>query len=372
VIRRILLLITDLEIGGTPTVVRELALRLNDPPRVKVEVACLSHVGPVAHELRAAKIPVTCFNAKGVRNAIGTLVRLNHHIRYGRFDTVVSFLIHANVMAALARVFVRDVRYVQSIQTTQPHPRWHWRMQRLARHAAERIVVPSPSVAQVARERSRVAHEQIAIIPNAIDAEQFRVPRRPRDGGPPVVGFLGRLDPIKRVPDLLRAVQELGGRVRLAIFGDGAERPHIVSEISRLNIADHVTLHGAVARPQDALAQIDLLVLPSMAEGFGLVLIEAMAAGVPVVATNVAGIRDVVVNGETGVLVPPGDPDELAVAIEKVLGNSTLRHRLVSHAAKDVRERFTWDAVMPQYRALLGIPEKQPEAQGAGDASLGS
>jgi glycosyltransferase involved in cell wall biosynthesis len=353
-IRRILLLITDLEIGGTPTVVRELALRLNDPPRVRVEVACLAREGPVAAELHAAKIPVRCFGARGARNAIGTLVRLKNHIRSGRFDTVLSFLIHANVMAALARVFVRDVTYIQSIQTTQPHPRWHWRMQRLARHAADRIVVPSPSVAQVARERSRVAHEQITIIPNAIDIDQFRVARLPREG-PPVVGFIGRLDPVKRIPDLLRAVQELDGRVRLSIFGDGAERPHIVSEISRLNIAKHVTLHGAVARPQEALAQIDLLVLPSMAEGFGLVLIEAMAAGVPVVATNVAGIRDVVVNGETGILVPPGDTDELAVAIEKILSNSTLRHRLVSHAAKDVRERFTWDAVLPQYKNLLGI-----------------
>ena len=116
------------------------------------------------------------------------------------------------------------------------------------------------------------------------------------------------------MPSFTGATREmLGGRVRLVIFGDGAERPHIVSEISRLNIADHVTLHGAVAKPQEALAQIDLLVLPSMAEGFGLVLIEAMAAGVPVVATNVAGIRDVVVNGETGVLVPPGDAPGAAV-----------------------------------------------------------
>jgi glycosyltransferase involved in cell wall biosynthesis len=321
---------------------------------VKVEVACLAREGPVARELRAAKIPVTCFKARGARNAIGTLIRLNHHIRFGRFDTVLSFLIHANVMAAMARVFVRDVRYLQSIQTTQPNPRWHWRLQRLARHAAEKIIVPSPSVAQVARERSRVPQEQIAIVPNAIDVEQFRVTRT-RGDGPPVVGFIGRLDPVKRLPDLLRAVQELNGRVRLSVFGEGSERPRIVSEISRLNIKDYVTLHGAVARPQEALGQIDLLVLPSMAEGFGLVLIEAMAAGVPVVATNVAGIRDVVVNGQTGILVPPGDPDELAVAIEKVLSNSTLRHRLVAQASKDVRERFTWDAVLPQYRALLNL-----------------
>ena len=116
-------------------------------------------------------------------------------------------------------------------------------------------------------------------------------------------------------------------------------------------------MHGSVPKPQDALKQIDLLVLPSSAEGFGLVLIEAMAASIPVIGTNAPGIRDVVKNGETGLLVPVGSPQELAEAIRRVMEDSALRHRLVARGLEDVRERFTWTAVMEQYARMLEIED---------------
>src|SRR5947209_8016752 len=84
-------------------------------------------------------------------------------------------------------------------------------------------------------------------------------------------------------------------------------------------VVRRLTLHGSVQRPQDALSKVRLLILPSAAEGFGLVLIEAMAAGIPVVATDVAGIRDVVKNEVTGLLVPPAQPRRLADAINRLL-----------------------------------------------------
>src|SRR3954452_2535309 len=93
--QRILLLLTDLEIGGTPTVVRELAIRLNDPPNVLVEVACLSKWGPIADQLRNAGIEVRALGAAGVRD-LGAIRRAIKLIRERRFDTVFSFLIHAN------------------------------------------------------------------------------------------------------------------------------------------------------------------------------------------------------------------------------------------------------------------------------------
>jgi glycosyltransferase involved in cell wall biosynthesis len=116
-----------------------------------------------------------------------------------------------------------------------------------------------------------------------------------------------------------------------------------------------VTLHGAIARPQDALAQIGVLVLPSKAEGFGLVLIEAMAAGVPVVATDVPGIRNVVKHEVNGLLVPYANPRELALAIDRMIRDKPLRQRLIENARRDVRERFSWDAIFQKYRALLQV-----------------
>ena len=84
-------------------------------------------------------------------------------------------------------------------------------------------------------------------------------------------------------------------------------------------------------------------------------LIEAMAAGIPVVATDVPGIRDVVRDGITGLLVPPNQPQKLAEAINRLIANSTLRNGLIEAATADVRERFSWDVVLPKYRELLGF-----------------
>jgi glycosyltransferase involved in cell wall biosynthesis len=359
-----LLLITDLQIGGTPTVVRELAIRLNDPPSVTVDVACLAGHGPVVDQLESAGVRTMVLGARRATD-LRVPARLARLIRRGRYDTILSFLIHANVAAALVKPLFPGIRFIQSIQTTQPHPRWHWRLQAIVQHAADRIVVPSPSVATAAAEWAEVDPARIVVIPNAIDLADFNPGEKTQllvNASPAVattqpipIGFIGRLDPIKCVPDLLHAVQLLAGRVHLHIFGEGADRPRIEEAIMRLGVASQVTLHGAIARPQEALRQIALLVLPSAAEGFGLVLIESMAAGVPVVATNVAGIRDVVRNGETGVLVPPSSPVDLARAIDRVLADGTLREKLVAGARAELGGRFSWGAVLPMYRKLLGV-----------------
>lgn len=362
--RRILLLITDLQIGGTPTVVRELALRLREPGpvggpgRVEVEVACLAGWGPVADQLRSAGVTVTALGAASVAALPRTLWRLGRLIRGGQFDTVFSFLIHANALAAAASVVCPSVRFLQSIQTTQPKPRWHWHLQRLVRLGAVKVVVPSPSAAGVARRWAGVRAGNVVVIPNAVDVSAFdaiyrqnvdRVPTPPYR-----VGFLGRLDPVKRVPALLEAVSGLAD-IHVDLFGEGADRPRIEREIDRLEMRGRVTLHGAVASPHQALAAIDVLVLPSQAEGFGLVLIEAMAAGVPVVATDVPGIRDVVDDGRTGQLVPLGDRAALVKGILACAAPHGARRAWVSAARLDVERRFAWPAVLEQYRELLQI-----------------
>jgi glycosyltransferase involved in cell wall biosynthesis len=364
--RRILLLITDLQIGGTPTVIRELAVRLNDPPRVVVDVACLAGHGPVVDQLEAAGIRVTPLGARRATD-LGIIPSLFRLISANRYDTVFSFLLHANAAAAAVKPLCHGVRFLQSIQTTQPNPKWHWWLQSIVHHAADRIVVPSPSVAHVAADWAHIPRNKITVIPNAIDLKDFASgtgasPAPKSEHGRVAratnikalsIGFIGRLDLIKRIPDLLHAMSLLRDDVHLDIYGEGRERPHIEALIRQLNLSKRVTLHGSIARPQEAFAGMSLLVLPSAAEGFGLVLIEAMAAGVPVVATNVPGICDVVRNGETGLLVPPGSPPELAHAIDRVLGDEGLRRTFVSRARQDVERRFTWDAVLQKYRALL-------------------
>ena len=351
---RILLLITDLEIGGTPIVVRELAIRL--APFCHVEVACLKRAGPIADQLRAAGIAVTAFDARHALQAQRTIERLVALVRDARIDTVFSFLVHANYIASRAERWLANVRFLQSIQTTQPRPAWHWFLQSRIHAAAARVVVPSESVANRAIEWCGVPRAKLVVVPNAIEVERFaELPRTPAPRGAFRVGFVGRLDPVKRVDDLIRAVALLPDFVRLEIYGDGAARAPLESLVDRVGLRARTRFHGTVADVREAYGRVDALVLPSQAEGFGLVLIEAMAAGVPVVGTDVDGIHDVVTRDRTGLLVPPQDPPAIAEAIATLMNDPATRRRLVESARVDVTRRFAWPPVLAKYRELLRV-----------------
>ena len=346
---RIHFLITDLEIGGTPRVVKELAIRVR-PFGFETSVACLSPWGPVADELAAAGVPVTAFNARSVSD-------LRRTIRCARAwaasaDVLFSFLMHANVVATLARR--RSTRLIQSVQTTQPNPAWHWWLQGLVNRSAECVVVPSPSVVEA--NATVMPPRRVCVIPNAVDLPAD-TRRPPRADGPWRVGFIGRLDPVKCVPTLVRAAALLPD-VELHVYGEGPARSDIEAAADDTHLGHRLIMHGRVASSAEALAHVDTLVLPSAAEGFGLVIIEAMAAGMPVIATRVPGIVYVVRDGETGLLVPPHDAQALAAAIDSVQRNAALRESLTRAAFDDVRDRFTWDSVLPAYIELLNADDR--------------
>jgi glycosyltransferase involved in cell wall biosynthesis len=345
---RILLFLTDLEIGGTPTVVRELATRLARSG-VYVHVACLDKWGPVADQLIQRQIEVTALNA-ACREDVTAVIRLIQLIHAQRINTVFSFLVHANAAAAACRPFFPGVRFIQSIQTTQPTPKWHWAVQRIAQVMASKIVVPSASVAKAAEKLAGVPASKIVVIPNGIAPADFQ---RPPGRSGATIGFIGRLDPIKRVTTLIWAMPMLDPGISLQIFGEGEDRPAIEAEIARLNLQSRVTLHGFVTAVAAALATLDVLVLPSAAEGFPLVLIEAMAAGVPIVATDVPGIRDVIIDGVNGILAPANNLPGLAAAIRQALTDQELRSKLIEGGREAVAGRFNWETVFKQYESLL-------------------
>ena len=351
--RRILLLITDLQIGGTPTVVRELATRLHAPPEVEVEVACLAKWGSVADQIKAAGVAVTALDARGTLDLRRTVGRLLELVERRAIDTVFSFLVHANVVAALASRKLPGVRFLQSIQTVQPHPGWHWLAQRWASRYAERIIVPSTAIVRYAARRSRIPESKFVVIPNAIEPHDF--PRVEVFAGPRIrAGYLGRLDPAKDPGALILGLHSSAiPEAELHYFGDGPARRELEAIARNLGLSERVVFHGAVARPQDALRQIDLLWMPSTVEGFGLVLIEAMASGVPVVAAASGGVLDVVTDGQDGLLV--NDAVQFAGALSNLRDDRILRNRLIEGGLRTVREKFTWDVVLPQYRQLLGI-----------------
>ncbi|MBO9397911.1 glycosyltransferase family 4 protein [Shimia sp. R9_2] len=170
--------------------------------------------------------------------------------------------------------------------------------------------------------------------------------------------FVGRLAPVKGLPILLRAMEQLVQKepdVHLTVIGDGPGRKALQSQTDAAGLSDHVSFVGYKSQSEvaEALSAADMLVLPSFAEGVPVVLMEAMAARRPVVATQIAGIPELVTEGVSGLLVPPGDPDALAQAIAKLLANPTRATAMGIAGRAKVEAAFDIAKEAARLRALL-------------------
>ena len=179
--------------------------------------------------------------------------------------------------------------------------------------------------------------------------------------GPSTILFVGRLVERKGVSYLIEALGQLKKRdARLVIVGEGPERPRLEARVRELGLSDRVEFRGRVsdAELRRAYEGADLFVLPSVldsrgdTEGLGVVLLEAMNYGVPVIASRIGGIVDIVVDNETGVLVPPGDATTLAAALQAVLADPAKARRLGEAGRKRLAERFSWQAIVERLEAV--------------------
>jgi glycosyltransferase involved in cell wall biosynthesis len=176
------------------------------------------------------------------------------------------------------------------------------------------------------------------------------------DGDTPLVGAVGRLVPIKDITTLLHAVALLPDDVHLVLVGDGSERGPLEAEVERRSLGDRVHFTGWMTDVPAVMADLDVVALSSRNEGTPVALIEAAACGRPAVATDVGGVRSVVADGETGLVVPPADPRQLADALERLLSDPGLGAAMgATGRARSSRfsaERLTTD-IDALYRALL-------------------
>jgi phosphatidyl-myo-inositol alpha-mannosyltransferase len=226
-------------------------------------------------------------------------------------------------------------------------------LQRVARRLAIRVAV-SRRAEEVARSRIGGAYE---VVPNGLQTEPFRT-AAPADLG---VGrkllFVGRLHPRKGFPTAVAAFDLVASErpdVRLVVAGDGEQRDAV--SLLRPEQRERVTMLGTVAHEQlPAIHAACDLYLGSSAggESFGYVLLEAMAAGLPVVASDIPGYREVVDDGVEGFLVPPGDPDRLAEAALRVLGDPELAARL-GDAGRRRAAQFDWEVVATHLESIYG------------------
>jgi glycosyltransferase involved in cell wall biosynthesis len=326
---RVMLVTNTLVRAGAEKQLVALALGLR---RAGHDVAVLSILPPEAHTdvLAAADIPVLRAPAKPPVRGLASIFAARRAMRRWRPDVVVSFVYQANVLGRVAGRLAGVPVVVSSMRNERFGG--NGRRRDLVMRATDRLATLSTANSSIAAERilarGITTPNRLVVIPNALELEDTR-PRRERADVRRELGVgpgeflwiaVGRLEPQKDHGTLLAAfgLLDRSAPARLVIAGDGAERRRLDQMVRDMGLARRVTLLGLRNDVPDLLAAADGLVSSSRYEGLPNVVMEAMAASLPVVATDVGGTPELVDDGITGLLVPPRSPMRLAAAMDRI------------------------------------------------------
>jgi glycosyltransferase involved in cell wall biosynthesis len=356
---RIAFCITDLDAGGAERALVQIVTRL-DRRRWEPHVFCLDAGGVLAVELRFAGIDVVCLGAHRTRDFL-VVWPLYRRLAALRPAILQTFLFHANIVGRLAGAAARVPAIVSGIRVAEKRSRIRLWIDRVTDRLVTAHVCVSRDVADFSAGRGGLPSSKIHVIPNGVDCErfanaepadltQFGVPRGSR-----VLLFVGRLDPQKGPLQLLEAAAELfadHADLHLMMVGDGPLASPLREWTRARNFESRIHFVGRQENIAGLMRAADLFVLPSQWEGLPNVVLEAMAAGTPVVATAVEGVRDLLGEGKLGVVVPLNGEPRLSEAIRATLGQNERGHEAVQTAQRLVREKFTWPLVVAEYERL--------------------
>lgn len=370
---RVLFVITTSDFGGTESYLHRLVTGL-DRERFEPIVLSLCPVGRIGREIETAGIRVLSFDLAArvaPLEMLAAIFRLKRFLHAEKIDLVQSLLYRANVIAAAVRRLPgTKARLVTGQRSLIPAGRKaDARLQRWTRNWADRVVAVSEAVAAELRATERIADGKLVVIQNGIELGRFRIGEEERatrrriardawgvQEQDVVVGAVGRLHGPKGLKYLVEAFalarkQERG--LRLVIAGDGPEKENLESLARELE-ADVLFL-GYQADPVPLYPGFDLYVLPSLAEGSPNALLEAMACGLPSIASRVGGVPEATENGRTGLLVEPAKPGQLAQALRELAGDAPRRAALGEAARRKVEREFDLAEKVRQHQALYGL-----------------
>jgi len=328
----------------------------------------LSLAGPqtVQHDLEASGVPVYTLGLQTRRDIWRAATQVRRFLRHGQYDLVHSRLFFSCMQNALARLTAPGPRRVASFHNETfvgfpPNTAWKRVRLWLEAGAMRSCMDGTAAISRAVKDHHQryLGLRDITVIYNAFDVEGLAsvapAPQRLRSDRLNVV-IAGRLVEQKGHDVLLQAWQgvELAGLdAHLHVFGDGPLRATIEEQVRALSL-ERVCLHGYVSQQAllGALAAADLVVMPSRWEGFGRSAGEAMALGRPVIASDVGGLREFIVHGESGLLVPPGDSHALSTVVDRLLRAPEERAQLGRNAKTRIHEGFGVDRCAREYKAF--------------------
>jgi len=354
---RIVQLVDSLDCGGAEQVAASLAVQQSRQGH-SVRVVCLRDLGPLPVDidaLRSANVEIVTLE-KPPGFHFGTLRRLKRYLQENRIDVLHThnhLVHHYGAVAgrwAGTRVVLNTLHGTATLRMSRGAKVLFW----LSCLISNKIVSVSTQVHGAFRKAYLLPGKKLGVIDNGIDLSRFlAIPPRAH-GEITTFGNVARLDPVKDHANLLRAFSILRKRnphVRLRILGDGELRADLEQLAQSLSIADDVRFEGFSLDTAGFLGKIDIYVISSLNEGLPLTLLEAMAAGIPIVATAVGAIPDVLGEAQCGWLCAPADPEGLAAAMDKAFAAPDLAG-VGDRGRSVVRERYSVERMARDYAAL--------------------
>lgn len=284
-------------------------------------------------------------------------------------------IIHSHLFQARIYTTFAHLLYRRGVLITHKHsivnPRKHhifMLLELVAIMFNKKVIAISESVKQSLCKYEFIPREKIFVLTNSIDYLKFNEASKNKTyliDKSIVIGTVGRVEREKGINYLLLAMEIILKQhpyAKLEIIGDGSRFNELKSLAEKIGISNSVIFFGKLVNTIPNYGRMDVFVLPSILEGFGLVLLEAMAAGIPVVATNVHGIKEVVVDGKSGILVPPKNPEAIAQAVTRIIEDPQLSNHLIEEGFNrarlfDIQEHLL--KLENLYNNLLGVESYQ-------------
>lgn len=359
----VLHLIWALQRGGAELLLLNL-VRHADQTRFRHSVCCMGPDGPLRPLFENEGCPVYVLGRKSRRHSLPMMWRGVRLIRNARPDLIHLHRSGTDIWGQLIGGFAGHGRVIvteHSVFIDERHlDRPPSRLKTWIRSRLQRMVFRTIAISEAVRSdldrRGLMQAERILVIHNGVDTEVFHAADRPPTAdAPPVIGSAGRFVPRKGFHVILEALallRDRGYNVHAALAGAGPEAAKLEQLASDLGLRDRVRFAGESCDVPAFLSGLDIFVLSSTREGFGVSLVEAMACGLPVVASRVDGIPEIVQHERNGLLVPPADPGALTDALERYLQNPAWARDLGAAARQTVVERFRIAAMTSSYEQV--------------------
>lgn len=367
---RVLFVVDSLNVGGTESQVAQVASRLHGD-QYRLTLACLHATGPLLAVVQNAGIPVVEFSPKGSLISLSgaqQYLRLRRFIRRERFHVVHAHDLWSNLLAVPAAYLARAPVIISS-RRDLGHLPWYTptriRVLRWIQGLSDVVIANSDGVRNFVVAKHGLPAARVRVLHNAVDYQRFASAHGDRaklfatlDAQQILVAVLANMrTPVKGHAELVAAAREVCGEfamVKFLLIGEGGLQPAIDQQIRERGLEKHFMFLGHRDDVAEVLRCCDFSVFPSKAEGFPNAVLESMAAGLPVVATQIESIREIIRDGEHGLLVPPGDAGALAQAILRLLRSRELARGLARAGQERVAREFSYDRLLSGLRSLYG------------------